>query len=343
MRSWWWLLAAIPVILILRIAGFIGNVWTGFGVVALLAFLALLERFPTMLQKWIAIFFTGWVIIFIGAPAVWNGFLSTRPLTREALMRRHIANDLVQSELADPAALKAKIGLKAYCRRIETLREMWWLQEAANIPIVTNPQTGLPTPDPARQQRLYNAIRIIEGDRDYCRQVLLPSLPKVPQRPPQANFTTWVWVVLFGLGALVIASMFIKPLAGAIVPLAIIAALAIGFLWYTTDGKTALAQIAQPAAPPAVAYWDWVSPEYTESKDVETDYHVDPGQRWEMWASMPYAALFRQPDGSIKPDERPAGHSGNCATNDTWRGGPPAGPLGLRVQPGLKVKIHTCR
>jgi hypothetical protein len=252
-RSWWWILAAIPAILILRIAGFIGNFWAGLGIVALLAFLVLLQMFPTTLQRWIAIAFIGWVVIFLTVPALWNAFLAPRPLLREALERRGVANDLQASELADPVALRARLGIAKYCRMLEELRGK---EVSQALQRMLDVQKRSLYGDSARATLGLAAktLRQIEKDREECKRLILPAVPQPKVtitriQIPELSQTEWLWVAGIGFGLLIILGAFIPALRGAIWSLAVLIAILVAIGWILGDGK--LPGIA--AAPPPAA------------------------------------------------------------------------------------------
>mgnify|MGYP001574005773 CR=1 FL=1 len=193
MGNWRWLLAAIPILLILRIAGFVGNFWTGLGVVALLAFVVLLENFPTTFRRYIWIVFAGWVILFLGLPPLWNAFLVNRPLTREALEEQHRAMDLLSSELNRPTALIAKESIAGYCRALEEIRGEQ-LKERLRVSLEL--QRGAPYGPygesvEGTQRMMGTLLRQIEKDREECKQLLTTSLYQLDQQRPMK----WLWIL----------------------------------------------------------------------------------------------------------------------------------------------------
>jgi len=337
-RSWWWILAAVPAILILRIAGFIGSFWTGLGVVALLAFLALLEMFPVTVRRYVFVFFIGWVILFLGLPALRTAFLAPRPLLREALERRGIATDLQASELADPVALRAKLGWKRYCVALEEERGKWVRQELDKLLAQTQPTGpgGLPSPDRGREEQLRAALRQVEKDREECKRLLLPSVPSVPQevvglprlaRP--ADITDWLWVIGIGFGLLIILGAFIPALRGTIWPLAILVAILVAIGWYASGGK--LPQISAQPVPPAAQPVEEFS--CSKGQEILTGL-VGPGTFHRIQANHPWTAVVRA-DGAEYP--MPAGFS-------SWKGGTPEGLLRVRcLHDGTVIRFQKVR
>lgn len=293
MRNWWWLLAAIPAILILRIAGFIGDFWTGLGVVALLAFLAVLEMFPVAVRRYIAVFFAGWVILFLGLPAVWNALLVSFPYTRDALERGGRANDLQASEFIDPVALKAKIGISRYCRELEDVRSEQLNQLLhQHLELQRNPPHGpYGVSVEGTKVMMETLLRQIEKDREECRRLLLGFESPGAGAMTQSQWlqpVKWLW--LLGItGAILLGILLFRQKRVWAFALLLAALLAVG--WYLTKAE-------RPSAPQVVDRVAHVIEEFTVNANEEADtVATGPGFQYRVTANQPWILLSAVPEG----------------------------------------------
>lgn len=315
MRNWWWLLAAIPALLILRIAGFIGDFWTGLGVVALLAFLAVLEMFPVAIRRYIAVFFAGWVILFLGLPAVWNALLATRPFTREALEKRGVATDLQLSEFADPVALRAKLGIVRYCRELENIRGEQLnrlLQQSLELQRQA-PYGPYGTSVEGTQLMMGALLRQIQKDREECRRLISTSSPSVDsQGGPLGEVWSVKWLWILGIvGAILLAVLAFR--ARRFWSFAFLIAILLAIGWYLSDGrattKQAVSQIQVPQVQiPGVQVQPQTGKEIVRvqllGEEVVSDGFLGPGMvpgGWRYEFEGPLEARVHFDDGTVGP------------------------------------------
>ncbi|MBI4132531.1 MAG: hypothetical protein HY473_00320 [Candidatus Sungbacteria bacterium] len=259
--DWRWLWA-IPVVLILRIAGVFGNVWTGFAIVAIAGAIALLQLLPAW-RRFATAVFVGWIILFIGLPLLSNHGLSSRPRTREAVDQRSEWFDVAGAERTRVHALPDYVVFQRWCDRIERLDGMATAQAYEELFSLYGRKAIPREMVERRDTELRQRIRNNAAWREECERFLLGaeraktgptfaekvwelivSLPDAPRR-------TFFWVLVLALVAMAVIAAVIQHQGTrkAIVTIAILIVLALlvdSFLWGPAMGREGW--IGAPAA-----------------------------------------------------------------------------------------------
>jgi len=137
--KWRWFLAAIPILIIFRIAGFVGNFWLGLGTVSIGVGVALLQMIPTAKLNILSKLFIVWTAIMIGLPLTKAAlFENLPPRTKEATEQRGVWSDMQAAEKIRPHGLEGlavfrrwsshmeKKSAEYFQRKYEALQNDYW-------------------------------------------------------------------------------------------------------------------------------------------------------------------------------------------------------------------------
>lgn len=117
MWNWFW---AIPIIIVLRAADFISNIWVGFAILALAGAVALIQLLPAF-RRFATVIFIGWVAIFIALPTLWGGILERFPRIRQATQQRTVWTDIEGAEQGRVHGLQEYVVLRRLCDTFERM------------------------------------------------------------------------------------------------------------------------------------------------------------------------------------------------------------------------------
>ncbi len=326
MRNWQWLWAAIPAILILWIAEFIGSFWTGLGVVALLAFLYVLEAFPVSVRRYIAIGFTIWVV-YLGLSAVWNAFLATRPLIRDALEKRNVAIDLETSEFLDPMALSAKLGIADYCRELEDIRGKR-LDAVLRERLESARREPFGTTTDATKVVMETYLNEIEADRKQCKELLSRTLSDTDLSSQSQLFSSEKWLWALGIAGMILL-VVLAFRARWFWSFAFLVAVLLAIGWYLTSGQALMAKVTEEHIPPAPRVQEFTLAAGEELLPVETG----PGSRHLVCSDKPWQVVHKR-TGTVF--DFPA----ECSP---LNGGERAGLIRVRVKEATRLRFERTR
>ena len=120
-------------VIVLRLAGFIGNVWTGFGIIALFAIWVVIGNLLPAYRRYALAVYAGWIICFLIIPALSGRVERSAPFTNEVLEQRSVWGDLITSESFKVSVLRDFVGFKRFADRMERSGGAWITQEYDRI------------------------------------------------------------------------------------------------------------------------------------------------------------------------------------------------------------------
>lgn len=320
---------AIAVVSAFVAAPVLNGFWIVLGLAALIGAMALIQKLPAY-RKFATALFLAVVFFFFLYPRFAAWFGGSWPLTSAALQQRQQYADNVSAELTDIEAQRAKIGLLAFCRRIDILQSGWVNRQLAELqrpleppppPVFWRRWLGAETPSAPSPfldkdvrgvvQRLADLIPVIAQYREECRRAALPAesgaklseqLKGWPERIADwftANPRLVFWVVVAQLlAALVVAAVMgqvrVWPAAktGAIL---VLAALIANWLIWGGGWK--------PTRSGGVAGGYEVVTRVAPGRQENLARHVPAGARWDVSPNEGKVWLVRGRTGKPEPIE----------------------------------------
>lgn len=320
-------------VIIFRLAGFIGSIWMGFGIIALFATLFIISQFPVN-RRLVRGLFLIWIAIMFGTPLL--GYIPGMPNNiREAFHKRGVSATLRMSENIAPEATEARATLQQQCDRIEAEATSRWQLKLKNA-----------TPD-TDMSPLYAELGHIKTERRKCEENI--SEPLGPQLKSAAEAVDGLdsRYIAIGIGAvLFVAFLLLLFIRGASTALTV--AIVVGLFYGASLVSNEAGIGSKPSAidtTPTPEEWAKIAKNTPHGEEVEYPFTVDSVREvgpfqiagWGdgYWYVIPLTAGVRLwDDGKLVWDYKDPFPSPNI---------PPSTSVSFIAKPGILYKLRMQR
>lgn len=181
---------------VLWMAGFL-PFWTALAVFATIYVFGLIyEQLPERIRLFAVSVFVVFLVVYFVIPQASVWFRSRNPILSETGDRRAADAELKASEWQDPTALRARLGIAAYCRRLENMQGDWMTARLADLLRSVEQRDPLqattpPVPNAKLEKNIMSWQKVIEKHRDECAAYVLQLQSKTPKVSTKSS--DWDW------------------------------------------------------------------------------------------------------------------------------------------------------
>ncbi len=122
------LITLVVAVFVLRIANFIGDIWIGFGAIALLVIAAIIYLLPAW-KKTVSVLFFGWIILFLILPVLTGKTKEQLQHTATAIEQQGVWGDLFTSEKIRPHGLQDITAFRRWADKMESVGGQYITQQ----------------------------------------------------------------------------------------------------------------------------------------------------------------------------------------------------------------------
>lgn len=295
---WSWFFAAIPLIIIFKIAGFVDNFWMGLGIVSIGAGVAILQLIPVAKLNILSKIFLAWAVIVIIVPLTITAFQKKLPQhTKTAAEQRAVWGDMEAGERARVHGLQSLTTFHAWSDHMEAASAEYFqkkfktLEEEYLAGRISSDQAR--TRDKELRSQMEDAIKWRKEASDFITQTQPKTEPGLYDKASE-----WInsqagslagKLLLLGLAgvALLLAGKFLKAprLVSVLGALFLGTALIIGAVSLFSPeikelkGEVSKGTGAEASAPPAPVGTEFYLPAQTGPQGVYAGVEYRAGQR----------------------------------------------------------------